>query len=318
MKLATYSTGDAGKIGALMADGRRLVDLQAAAGSDPRFATMLSLIDAGDAGLAEARALLSDAERTGAHCDPLDTVTLLAPIPVPPQIRDFSVFPAHIVQAPTGMKKLAAALSGEPIPEIEPGDVPAVYKAQPIYYFTNRFSVVGPETTVTWPRYSTYMDFEIELAVVLGKGGKDISVEAAGGHIFGYTIFNDFSARDAQLVEMGGMLGPAKGKSFHAGNAMGPFLVTRDEIPDVGALKASVRINGQPFMADDCSAMLHSFEEMIAFVSRDETLHAGEIFGSGTVGNGCGLEHFTFLADGDVVELEIDAIGVLRNTVVRQ
>ncbi|MGX1307216.1 2-keto-4-pentenoate hydratase/2-oxohepta-3-ene-1,7-dioic acid hydratase in catechol pathway [Amorphus suaedae] len=318
MKLATYTTGGAEKIGALTADGTRLVDLAAASGGDARFATMLSLIDAGDAGLDAARALLADAERTGTHCDALDAVTLKAPIPVPPQIRDFSVFPLHIVQAPTGMKKLAAELAGEPVPDIAPGEVPAVYKAQPIYYFTNRFSVVGTGTTVTWPRYSAYMDFEIELAIVLAKGGKDISVEAAGDHIFGYTIFNDFSARDAQLVEMGGMLGPAKGKSFDAGNAFGPFLVTKDEIPDVGALKASVRINGRPVMSDDCSAMLHSFEEMIAFVSRDETLHAGEIFGSGTVGNGCGLEHFSFLADGDVLELEIDAIGVLRNTVVRQ
>ena len=318
MKLATYRTEHAEKIGALTTDGKRLVDLQAASGGAPRFATMLSLIDAGEAGLAEARVLVADAERTGADCDLLEAVTLMAPIPVPPQIRDFSVFPTHIVQAPTGMKKLAAALKGDPIPEIETGDVPAVYRAQPIYYFTNRFSVVGSDTTVKWPRYSAYMDFEIELAAVLSKGGKDISVETAGDHIFGYTIFNDFSARDAQLVEMGGMLGPAKGKSFDAGNAFGPFLVTKDEIPDVAALTARVRINGTQYMSDDCSAMLHSFEEMIAFVSRDETLHAGEIFGSGTVGNGCGLEHFTFLDDGDVLELEIDGIGVLRNTVVRQ
>ncbi|MDQ0314418.1 fumarylacetoacetate hydrolase family protein [Amorphus orientalis] len=318
MKLATFEIVGTRKIGAVTGDGDKLVDFTAASGGDPRFASMLALIEAGDGALETARLFLAEAERSGDHLIPLADVTLLAPIPVPPQFRDFSVFPAHIVQAPVGMKKLVAALEGKPIPDVEPGDVPAVYRNQPIYYITNRFSVVGPETTVRWPRYSSYMDHEIELAMVLSKGGKDIPVERAGEHIFGYTIFNDFSARDAQIVEMGGMLGPAKGKSFDAGNALGPFLVTKDEIPDVKTLKASVRINGESVMSDDCSAMLHSFEEMIAFVSRDETLHAGEVFGSGTVNNGCGLEHFTFLSDGDVVELEFDRIGVLRNTVVRQ
>jgi len=153
---------------------------------------------------------------------------------------------------------------------------------------------------------------------VIWKGGKDIAAGDAAAHIFGYTIFNDFSARDTQLGEMQGMLGPTKGKSFDMGNAMGPWIVTRDEIPDVRKVKATARINGKTYVKDDCSAMLHSFEEMIAFVSRDETLHAGEIFGSGTVGNGCGLEHFRFLTDGDVVELEFEGIGVLRNKVVRQ
>lgn len=318
MKLATFRHAGAERIGALTGDGTHLVDFAAASDGDPRLASMLALIEAGEATLAEAGALAERAERDGAHLLALDAVELLAPIPVPPQIRDFSVFPTHVVQAPVGMQKLAAALKGEPIPDIQPGAVPEIYRAQPIYYLTNRFSVVGPGSTVTWPRYSQYMDFEIEIAAVLGTGGKDIPVEAAREHIFGYTIFNDFSARDAQLREMAGMLGPAKGKSFDAGNAMGPFLVTKDEIPEVGALQASVRINGKPSMSDDCSAMLHSFEEMIAFVSRDETLHPGEIFGSGTVGNGCGLEHFSFLSDGDLVELEVDRIGVLANRVVAQ
>jgi 2-keto-4-pentenoate hydratase/2-oxohepta-3-ene-1,7-dioic acid hydratase in catechol pathway len=217
------------------------------------------------------------------------------------------------------MQKLAAKLQGKPIPDVQPAkEVPEVYRRQPIYYITNRFNVIGPEETVRWPRYSQYMDFELELAAVIGKGGKDIGVGEAGNHIFGYTIFNDFSARDAQLVEMQGMLGPAKGKSFDMGNAMGPWIVTRDEIPDVARVKATARINGKTYVEDDCSAMLHSFEEMIAFVSRDETLHPGEVFGSGTVGNGCGLEHFRFLEDGDVVELEFEGIGILRNRVVRQ
>lgn len=321
MKLATYKTSGGDKVGAVTADRNRIVDLAAAAGDRDggAFGSMISLIEGGERVLDLAREIAAAAERSGDHQIALADVKLLAPIPVPPQVRDFSVFPIHIRQAPTGMQKLAAALQGKPVPDIQSApDVPPVYRQQPIYYITNRFSVIGPEETVRWPRYSKYMDFELELAAVLWKGGKDIKVEDAADHIFGYTIFNDFSARDTQLVEMQGMLGPAKGKSFDMGNAMGPWIVTRDEIPDVRALKASARINGETFVEDDCSAMLHSFEEMIAFVSRDETLHAGEVLGSGTVGNGCGLEHYRFLQDGDVVELEFDKIGVLRNKVVRQ
>jgi 2-keto-4-pentenoate hydratase/2-oxohepta-3-ene-1,7-dioic acid hydratase in catechol pathway len=320
MKLATYRSAAGERIGALTADGSHLVNLaEAGAGRSPiALASMLGLIEGGEAALDVAREAAATAERSGDHIVPLDGVKLLAPIPVPPQIRDFSVFPDHIRQAPTGMRKLAAALQGQPVPDVPAGEVPSVYRQQPIYYITNRFSVIGPDETVRWPRYSNYMDFELEMAAVIWKGGKDIAAGDAAAHIFGYTIFNDFSARDTQLGEMQGMLGPTKGKSFDMGNAMGPWIVTRDEIPDVRKVKATARINGKTYVKDDCSAMLHSFEEMIAFVSRDETLHAGEIFGSGTVGNGCGLEHFRFLTDGDVVELEFEGIGVLRNRVVRQ
>jgi 2-keto-4-pentenoate hydratase/2-oxohepta-3-ene-1,7-dioic acid hydratase in catechol pathway len=321
MKLATYQVDGIQKIGAVTEDRKQLVDLAAAAeGRDEgRFASMLALIDGGDAAVELARGVADTAERAGTHLHALDDVILLAPIPVPPQIRDFSVFPAHIRQAPVGMRKLAAKLQGAPIPDVAPADEPAeIYQRQPIYYFTNRFSVVGPEAEVKWPRYSNVIDFEFELAAVLGRGGKDIAAKDAGDHIFGYTILNDFSARDTQLAEMQGMLGPAKGKSFDMGNAMGPWIVTRDEIPDVKALTGRVRINGETFVEADFSDALHSFEEMIAFVSRDETLYSGEVLGSGTVGHGCGLERFEFFSGGDVFELEIDAIGVLRNKVAQK
>ncbi|MCV0393778.1 MAG: fumarylacetoacetate hydrolase family protein [Rhizobiaceae bacterium] len=318
MKLATFEKDGAQRLGAMTAEGERLVDLAAAAPGEAAFASMLALIEAGEGALDKARETAARAEAAGSHLVALDGVRLVAPIPVPPQIRDFSVFPIHITQAPTGMRKLAATLQGQDIPDVQPGEVPPVYRQQPIWYFTNRFSVIGPGETVRWPRYSRYMDFELELATVIGKAGKDIPADKASEHIFGYTIFNDFSARDAQLVEMQGMLGPAKGKSFDMGNAMGPVIVTRDEIPDVKALRATARVDGEVWADDDCSAMLHSFEEMIAFVSRDETLQPGEVLGSGTVGNGCGLEHFRFLRDGAEVELEFSGIGVLRNRVVRR
>ena len=168
-----------------------------------------------------------------------------------------------------------------------------------------------------WPNYSQLMDFELELACVIGRGGRDIRKSEAREHIFGYTIFNDFSARDAQNTEMLGMLGPAKGKDFDRANAIGPVIVTADEIADPYALTMSARINGEALCSGSSSTMHWRFEDFIAHISACETLHPGEMLGSGTVGWGCGMEHLRFLEDGDVVELEIEGIGILRNRVRR-
>jgi 2-keto-4-pentenoate hydratase/2-oxohepta-3-ene-1,7-dioic acid hydratase in catechol pathway len=323
MRLATFEADGGTRIGVVDAGGTKVVDLAQAAARDgrpePAFTDMLALIAAGPAALDRARALAEKFQGDSLIDRPLGAVRLLAPVPVPAQIRDFSVFPGHIRQAPVGMQRLAARLSGAPEPAIAPANaVPPVYAAQPIYYKANRFSVVGTDAVVRWPRYSQVMDFELEFGVFIGKGGADILTARAREHIFGFAIFNDFSARDAQMVEMQGMLGPAKGKDFDTGNAIGPWIVTVDEVPDPYALKMSVRVNGETWASGDSSEMLHRFEDMIAFVSRDETLQPGEFFGSGTMGNGCGLEQGRFLSHGDVVELEVEKIGVLRNRVVRQ
>jgi len=197
-------------------------------------------------------------------------------------------------------------------------ELPAVYRDLPIYYITNRFTVVGPGATVQWPRYSKLMDYELEVGVVTRRTRSNIPVHEAGAHIFGYTIFNDFSARDRQAVEMQGRLGPAKGKSFDGSNALGPWIVTPDELGDPQTLNVEVRVNGETRAKGDTRGMLFSFEELIAYASQDETIHAGEFFGSGTVGNCCGLEIGRFLDNGDTIELHVDRIGVLTNTVVRQ
>lgn len=320
MKLATYEHNGRRLLGALASDGRHLLDLASAAqGRDEgAFGSMLNLIEAGDAGLELARDLVARGEGAGALV-PVAAVRLLAPLPVPTQIRDASVFPVHIRQAPVGMRRMAARLAGAPAPDLVPeADVPSAYRDRPIYYLSNRFSVVGHDETVLWPRYSQVMDYELELAAVIGRRGHDIPAQAASDHIFGYTIYNDFSARDAQWSEMQGMLGPAKGKSFDTGNAMGPWIVTPEELGDVRALRVSARINDETILESDFSQMLHSFTEIIAYISRDETLHPGEIIGSGTVGNGCGMETGRFLSDGDEIEVTIERIGTLRNRVRRQ
>jgi 2-keto-4-pentenoate hydratase/2-oxohepta-3-ene-1,7-dioic acid hydratase in catechol pathway len=178
--------------------------------------------------------------------------------------------------------------------------------------------VTGPETDVPWPAYCNALDFELEFGCYIGKRGRDITRESARAHIAGYTIFNDFSARDEQTREMPGQLGPGKGKDFDNGNAMGPCLVTADEIGDPYRLDMAVRVNGEEWGRGNSRDMHWKFEDCIAHVARSETLHPGEFFGSGTVGNGCGLEHMRFLKDGDVVELEVEKIGILRNRVVKQ
>jgi 2-keto-4-pentenoate hydratase/2-oxohepta-3-ene-1,7-dioic acid hydratase in catechol pathway len=196
--------------------------------------------------------------------------------------------------------------------------LPEVYRKQPVYYITNRFSVRGTNTTVKWPRYSKVMDCELEFGIITKNKGANIPASKAKDHIFGFTIFNDFSARDAQRVEMEGRLGPAKGKGFDGGNVMGPWIVTPDEIGDPYKLKMEARVNDKMRSQGGTEGMLFSFEEIIAHVTKDETLMPGEFIGSGTVGNGCGLELGWYLEHGDTIELEVEKIGVLKNKVGRQ
>jgi 2-keto-4-pentenoate hydratase/2-oxohepta-3-ene-1,7-dioic acid hydratase in catechol pathway len=326
MKLATYLSGGAVRIGVVEAETSRLFDLAAGARragvSEAPFASMLALIDSDDAGLDLARSLVGERGGEGELWSDLDRVELLAPLPEPRQMRDGMSFPLHIRQAARGSRALRALSSGgpdafaavmaEPLEELAP-----VYCEVPIYYITNRFTVVGPGAPIRWPRYSKVMDYELEIGIVTRRTRAEIPAREAGAHIFGYTIFNDFSARDRQAIEMQGRLGPAKGKSFDGGNVLGPWIVTPDELADPRSLNVAVRVNGELRAAGSTDGMLFSFEDLLAYASQDETIHSGEFFGSGTVGNCCGLETGRFLEDGDVIELEVERIGVLQNTVTR-
>ena len=327
MKLATFKSGGQDKVAIVHSGDTRLFDLAAAAsrngGANPAFASMLALIDAGDTALEQAAKVFDKHGKDESLSVPVAGADILAPIPEPRQMRDGMSFPLHILQAPRGQLKLAARanndmaelarLNAEPL-----GELPEIYRKQPIYYITNRFSVRGPNTTVKWPRYSQVMDYECEYGVITKNKGANISAAKAKDHIFGYTIFNDFSARDAQRIEMEGRLGPAKGKSFDGGNVMGPWIVTPDEIGDPYRLNMEVRVNGKMRSQGVSDGMLFPFEEIIAHVTKDETLMPGEFIGSGTVGNGCGLELGWYLEDGDSIELEVEKIGILKNRVERQ
>jgi 2-keto-4-pentenoate hydratase/2-oxohepta-3-ene-1,7-dioic acid hydratase in catechol pathway len=312
MKFASFerSAGDVA-VGVVDVERGEVLDLAAAAAQDgrtppPFFASMLALIDAGDAALAAAREAASRWPHDAAHA--LVDTRILAPLPEPRSLRDCLVFEQHLVNA----QKQWEIMTGRP-----PAPIPDAWYQRPGYYKGNRFSVVGTGVDVLWPSYSELMDFELELACVIGKPGRDIVPENALSHIFGFTIFNDFSARDMQVVERPLGMGAAKSKDFDTGNALGPWIVTTDEIGDPQNLQMEARVNGERWGGGTSADMHHSFADIVAFVSSDETLRGGEVIASGTVPTGCGLELGRFLKPGDVVELEIERIGVLRNRIVR-
>lgn len=308
MKLITFTKeGGDEKVGALLDDLKTIVDLS------NHFSSMLDLIDGQEASLTIAGKAVAEKKKTIS----IDTVRLLAPIPRPRQMRDCMLFEKHLKQAGQQIARSRYGIIGKLLVSLGLPKIPKVWYDQPIYYKANRFSVIGPEQDVIWPSYSNLMDFECEMGIVIGKEGRDIQKENAGDHIFGYLIFNDMSARDAQFKEMAGRLGPAKGKDFDTGNILGPWLVTRDEIPDPYNLTMIARVNGKEWGRGNSGDMHHNFEELIAHVSISETLYPGEFLGSGTVGNGCGLEHGRFLKPGDVIELEVSKLGVLKNRIVK-
>ncbi|MEQ6249991.1 fumarylacetoacetate hydrolase family protein [Sulfitobacter sp. HNIBRBA3233] len=305
MRLATVNNGTSDILVADLGEGH-LLDLSAAAGgTEEALFSMQALIEGGEEALARARELVEIAPHPAriASAD----VSFRAPLPRPVQMRDCLVFEEHLINS----FERATQMTGKEFA------IPDIWYKQPIYYKANRFSVIGDGQDVRWPAYSKQMDFELELAIVIGTGGCDISAEDAPKHIFGYTIFNDMSARDAQMLEMPGQLGPAKGKDFDTGNILGPFIVTADEIAHPVALDMEAKVNGEVWGGGNSGAMHHSFADIIAHISASETLHPGEVIGSGTVGTGCGLELGRFLEDGDVIELTVERIGTLKNRIVK-
>ena len=305
MRLGTFLAPDgAAHVGALLAGGR-IADLTA---SEPSFRDMLSLIEACAAGLARA----SEVVASPAVAYGVDKVKLLAPLPRPPRLRDFLSFELHVRQA-----RANRYLMGYGSERVDPAkvEVPRIWYERPVYYKGNPFSVVGHEAEVRWPSYSRIIDYELEIGVVIGRPGKNLPEAQALSCVFGYTIFNDFSARDAQYLDMASQLGPSKGKDFDTGNALGPWIATADEIGDPQSLAMTARVNGETWSRGNSSAMHHGFAAMVAYASLEETLVPGEVLGSGTVGGGCGQELGRFMKHGDLIELEVSGIGTLRNRI---
>jgi 2-keto-4-pentenoate hydratase/2-oxohepta-3-ene-1,7-dioic acid hydratase in catechol pathway len=275
--------------------------------------SLLEFIRGGDTSMGFARATLAALEQecaggrpppTGLNDETLvygaGSVRMRPPLPEPPSVRDFYAFEAHVKK---GFEK-----RGEQMP-------PEWYEI-PVYYSSGRQNIIGPEDDVLWPSFTEKFDYELEIALVIGKTGRNVSAEGAREYIAGFTVMNDFSARDMQRREMRVRLGPAKGKDWCT--ALGPVLVTTDEIGDPYNLAMTARINGEEWSRGNTSSIHWKFEQMIEFLSRDQTIHPGDVLGSGTVGTGCGLELDRWVKPGDVIELEIEKIGVLRNRVLRE
>lgn len=323
MRLVTFTVAGAKRLGALVNGDRLIVDFAAASSGDPVFASMLALIEAGAPALDRARAIVADAQRSGRGLIETAAAKLMAPLPAPPQMRDFLCFEKHLIQAFARLRQVRAAAMPDPekaLREMEAAgtyNVPKIWYERPSFYKPSRFAVCGPDQDVVWPAYSKTIDYELEFACVIGKAGRNIANDKAREYIFGYTIFNDLSARDEQAQEMLSNLGPGKGKDFDNSNPIGPCIVTADEIPDPYTLEMIVRVNGQERGRGNSREMGWKYEDCIAFVTRDETIHPGEMFCSGTVGNGSGLEIGRYVEPGEIVELEVEKIGVLRNRIVR-
>ena len=301
MKLATYAASgvEEPRVGVVDAD------------TIYPFPIGWTMRDVIDAGLGQAGELAANARtRTGL---PLADVRLLPPLK-PASVRDFVAFEEHV----QGVRQ---AIEGT-------GTVPDAWYDAPTFYFTNPHAILGPDDEVCFPGASRARDLELEVAVVVGKPGSSLSVDEAAVHVFGYTIMNDWSARDVQGREMQVGLGPAKGKDF--GTTLGPWIVTADELAgyrDTDGfldLWCKATVNGDEIGRDLLSDMGWTFETMIAYASRDSIVEPGDVLGSGTVGNGgClaelwgrrGLQDPPPLQPGDVVTLTVDGLGSLTNTV---
>lgn len=303
MKLVTFDHEAGQAIGVVIDDMVAVLDA-----SLPAFRSMRALLDTGPDAMTAAleAAAISTVRR------PLTDVHLRAPLPRPAQLRDALCFEKHLRQARANRHLFGQAPARVPPEDV---DIPQIWYDQPIYYKGNRFAVSGPGDEILWPKGETKLDYELEIAAVIGVGGRDIAEADVHKHIAGYMIFNDFSSRDHQLAEMAGTLGPAKGKDWDTANAMGPWLVTSDEADPAEGLEMVAKVNDKVWSRGNSNTMHHNFARVVAHISRDETLWPGEVIGSGTVGDGCGLELGRFLEAGDRVTLEVEGLGRLCNTI---
>ena len=293
----------------------RWVTYQSSTGVARAGAVVDDVVHGLDATLVE---ILDELDDAGAHAttSPVERVPyaearLLSPIPHPPSIRDFYAFEQHV--------KTARERRGL--------DMDPDWYELPVFYFTNPHVVRATGDDVAIPSGCVWMDYELEVAAVLGQGGGNLTPDEGEAAIAGFVVMNDWSARDIQAREMKQGLGPAKGKDF--ATSLGPFLVTPDEIAGRKRGKAhdltmTARVNGVEYSRGNLSDVFWSFGEMIAYASRDSRVGPGDVIGSGTVGTGCILElslvhggdAYPWLKPGDVVDLEVDGLGILTNTIV--
>ncbi|CAG9621704.1 fumarylacetoacetate hydrolase family protein [Sutcliffiella rhizosphaerae] len=302
MKYVTFKK-KSGEIRAGLLNDDCIIDLfEASEGLLPT--SLLAIIEEYDKYQTKTNALIKKNPTIGVY--QREAVTLLAPLPRPISIRDFYAFEEHV--------KTSRGRRGLDI-------VPEWYEI-PVFYFTNHLAVKGTGESIEAPPNCEWLDFELEIACIIGKEGKDIKSEDAHKYIFGYCIMNDWSARDLQAKEMKVGLGPSKGKDF--ATTLGPYIVTKDELEKFKTesgynLIMTAKVNGRQLSEGNFESIYYSFEKMIEHASTGVTLYPGEVIGSGTVGTGCILELGTdvhrWLQSGDEVELAINGLGKITNTI---
>ena len=302
MKLLTYDTGSGPRCGVLRDD--QVVDVTALLGADKTLRDLRALLELGDSPLDRVQDAL--ASNIAAPTVPLDGVRLRAPVLQPPTLRDFMSYEDHATGH--GARTLHEA-----------------WYRLPVFYFSNTLRIFGPEDEVPFPSATERLDYELELACVIGREGSDIAAVDALDYIAGFCILNDWSARDLQMDEMSVGLGPAKGKD--AASSLGPWLVTTDEMAPYlrdGRLqvKCTARVNGDIWLDEgDGGAAYHGWGDYVERASKDSRIVPGDVLGSGTVSGGSipeaiarGIDTARYLQPGDVVEFEVEGIGTLRNT----
>jgi 2-keto-4-pentenoate hydratase/2-oxohepta-3-ene-1,7-dioic acid hydratase in catechol pathway len=261
----------------------------------------------------EGERLSAAGDRAASSSDvfPISSVRLLPPVPRPPSVRDFYAFEQHV--------RTARQRRGL---EMDPD-----WYELPVFYFSNPVALIGPFDDVDVPPGSSALDFELEVAAIVGRGGPDLHPDTAERHIAGFCVMNDWSARDIQRREMKLSMGPVKGKDF--ATTLGPFMVTPDELEPYRKERAFdltmvARVNGKEYSRASLADIYWSFGEMLAYASRGTEVVPGDVIGSGTCGTGCILElslvhgedRYPWLQPGDVVELEVEHLGRVANRVV--
>jgi fumarylacetoacetate (FAA) hydrolase len=301
MKLCTYDTGNGPRAGVVVDD--RVVDAATLLGEASELRDVRALLERPNDPLTRLRSAIESA--SSAQGVPLASVRLRAPILQPPTVRDFMVYEGHASQG--GTRQLSEA-----------------WYRLPIFYFSSPLRIFGPEGAVPYPSASDMLDYELELAAVIGREGSNVPEAEALSYVAGFTIFNDWSCRDLQRDEMQVNLGPAKGKD--SATSLGPWIVTTDELAPFlrdGRLhvRCRLRVNGVQWMDNDGGLMHHTWGAMIERASRDSRIVPGDVLGGGTVTGGSIGEAIRngmparYLEPGDVVEIEVEGIGVLRNTI---
>ncbi len=320
MRLVSFSRPGAAERLLGVLEGDRVLDLAAAASivatgldSAGRLRSLDCLLSDWDQGLPLARSVAQRAAGAKSAAELVSArhartgVTLHPPVARPPTVRDFYAFEAHVKNA-RARRKL---------------EVPAEWYEFPAFYYSNPGSLVGDGAPVKKPAWTEALDYELEIACVIGARARDVPADRWRSVVAGFTILNDWSARDVQRKEMAIGLGPAKGKDFTT--SLGPALVTLDELEpkrrgDHFDLTMEARVNGATLSRGNARDMHFTFGQMIARASQDVYLFPGDVIGSGTVGGGCilelGPEVHSWLKPGDEVTLEIERLGTLTNTIV--